>query len=1014
MKTKKKMRKKILRNKSDCAARARGFIVLAGIVFFACLLFLFSSCDTGVDGKYSAFVRHYRSNGASKLDESERLLASAEAVYLQRKDGVKLIEIRIWRVLIAADRGMFGYASDNLKKIEFELSVSMPQEYALKAFALAAKLRLLSFLMETEEMGKVSIELYKALQAGNDFETQKHGSNMDPKIMRSRYGMASDISLPIVQTLLEYPEGPVPGGTVVPVLDGSESDKMLKLLGLWADKGLVSGTETSPDGLWRTIIIYANGHSPEDPDSASLLAECERYSLKWLKAYLQFYRAKAVPSDHILENSPQIINDYQEALPVFQILSRSDYSADCLTSLGQVYIGLGRYFDARASYSNAESLYADLIKTATGEKTKKGHMRNRAECFNQIASIDKLLGNLASAESCYRTAAEIYNGLEDMGRLASVYNNLGVLASLQLDYASALRWYDKALAITDGLLSADPSSITLYQSRCVKINNKAELLILQNQHAAALKEYLEPLLISLDNHGLGGLSLAATVRMNIAKAQRERIKASPDMHRKEYDAMIASLIIAEKIFTGENMIKQAREATFLRSLMNIDLGDYNSALPVIEQSVKFATDSKDLLGIARMAYYQYYLLDLLGRTDDANNSLAVSVSAYDDFIRLVPSEKARSALYDEYRPYCEMLVRRLIGANRPAEAFAQSEGMKARNLLLQFRQRSLDPLMHISSEYVMRLKELDAMELDLTNQFERACMQTVTGAETIDQTTARVSSAIEEIKESRADVFKDIRISNASIADMALAQTPTPEQIQACLKKGEVIVSYVFAENTLAAFIVKPESIQIVLLDSSVDRERLNETIQEFRTLIADRYSKADKSSSTLYKLLLEPVLPALEGANRIVIAPVDDLFYIPFHVLRPDSKAKYFCDRTQADITYALSASALVELRQRERPVWDKKYFGLGGVLYSDPFPMLPATIMETANAAAVFSPLAVSLTGKDASETRIKTEPLDMYQFIHFCCHGINYGPSDFPTLNFPALVLGKDEKKRRLPAV
>ena len=112
-----------------------------------------------------------------------------------------------------------------------------------------------------------------------------------------------------------------------------------------------------------------------------------------------------------------------------------------------------------------------------------------AGMLHQMGYLTKKQGDYASALKWYQKALRIWERVlgTDHPDTATTYNNIGEVYRAQGDYASALEWYQKALRVKERILDTDhPSTATTY-------NNIALVYKARGNYASALDWYQKAL-----------------------------------------------------------------------------------------------------------------------------------------------------------------------------------------------------------------------------------------------------------------------------------------------------------------------------------------------------------------------------------------------------------------------------------------------------------------------------------------------------------------------------------------
>lgn len=227
-------------------------------------------------------------------------------------------------------------------------------------------------------------------------------------------------------------------------------------------------------------------------------------------------------------------------------------------------------------------------------------------------------------------------------------------------------------------------------------------------------------------------------------------------------------------------------------------------------------------------------------------------------------------------------------------------------------------------------------------------------------------------------------------------------QLQRALHPDEMVLEYVLADPHSYCFVIAHHSTTIQKL---ANRNQITGTID--RHLVRIKAKESDNQDAKhLYSWLLEPCL-AGRLERRLIIIPDDKLNDIPFGALI-DPNGRYLAETHI--ISIAPSATVLYMLRHEIHPQPRYAFLGVGyakgpstsasrsvspaelasavrGVFdLSNPnIDPIPYTGEEVKFAADTMGHESVVLLGKEATEAKLKTEPLDDFEILHFAVHGI-----------------------------
>ncbi|NJN22630.1 MAG: CHAT domain-containing protein [Leptolyngbya sp. RL_3_1] len=184
--------------------------------------------------------------------------------------------------------------------------------------------------------------------------------------------------------------------------------------------------------------------------------------------------------------------------------------------------------------------------------------------------------------------------------------------------------------------------------------------------------------------------------------------------------------------------------------------------------------------------------------------------------------------------------------------------------------------------------------------------------------------------------------------------------------------------------------------------EAIDQAVERFHRTLVDRSQSPVAASRALATLILDPILPALTGKQRLLIAPEGQLNRIPFEALRTPSDRDLI---EQFEITTLTSGRDLLrlqtEVESRQPPIlFTNPDYNQAGATASHPegergqgwaglaqlqFGPLPGTAAE-GRAIAALLPEATLLTGAAATENALKQ--VEGPQILHIATHGFFLG--------------------------
>lgn len=335
-------------------------------------------------------------------------------------------------------------------------------------------------------------------------------------------------------------------------------------------------------------------------------------------------------------------------------------------------------------------------------------------------------------------------------------------------------------------------------------------------------------------------------------------------------------------------------------------------------------------------------------------------------------------------PAYRLAVRQRIRMGRIEEAFALAERAKAR-------------LLHD----VMGTTKLSGPELSPEEKSEQARLLSAVQAARKKALASGSSRRSLERAESELELFRrraTVRHGEHVLQGGSFSPV-TPERLGTVLGNGSVAaVSFLLADEAIAAFIVKsrPSRLSAVLLPWS---EKLAKSVSQFRRELAARSLDYASSSQVLYRALIEPLAPALQGVRHVVLSPDGVLWELPFQVLM-DRSGRHWIE--SAAISYTPSLTTLHRIRQGARSGSGSGVLSVGDAAVAKSQAALPETGREARDIAALYGSKLV-LTGAEATVRRFEQEAAKA-RVIHVATHAELDGR--YPLESFLSLTPAKDD--------
>ena len=253
---------------------------------------------------------------------------------------------------------------------------------------------------------------------------------------------------------------------------------------------------------------------------------------------------------------------------------------------------------------------------------------------------------------------------------------------------------------------------------------------------------------------------------------------------------------------------------------------------------------------------------------------------------------------------------------------------------------------------------------------------------------------------------REIRTTSPAYANLKYPEVITyDEAMDSLVDKDTTFFAYSLGKERSYVFVLSENGLKIFVAPA---RKTLQQQVAEYRKVISDKDNHDFSLGHVLFK---ELVLPGLaKNTKKIIFVPDDILNLLPFETLISDSGTTRWLVQDHP-IAYVPSLSSLRELNRRKsasrmRPHKDLLAFGdpfyganeedrrntspdIFQDFYSNSavnFFRLKYSGLEIQKIEAAFKPSRTdTFQRQEATEDRLKAEPLTDYRIIHFATHGL-----------------------------
>lgn len=180
--------------------------------------------------------------------------------------------------------------------------------------------------------------------------------------------------------------------------------------------------------------------------------------------------------------------------------------------------------------------------------------------------------------------------------------------------------------------------------------------------------------------------------------------------------------------------------------------------------------------------------------------------------------------------------------------------------------------------------------------------------------SAALSAINNEIRDNeiRLSVIQEKINSNPKYASLdPSVQIPSVKKLQDILDGETCLLSYHLSDKELLVFCISSDHFSYV-------RQPTDSSFQQSTRAIISNLHNMDQASryngsmaaQQLYKLLIQPLLPSIGKASRLIIIPDDELNYLPFEALE-DSNKKYLLQNYAIQYQYSTALLQLPEIKE-------------------------------------------------------------------------------------------------------
>lgn len=451
-----------------------------------------------------------------------------------------------------------------------------------------------------------------------------------------------------------------------------------------------------------------------------------------------------------------------------------------------------------------------------------------------------------------------------------------------------------------------------------------------------------------------GLLKIYTATGDFAQALAEYDKTEPQ-HSAETDQLMAKTMGVTEWNDTKSFVLMSRGIE--RGHLLLEMGRVAEARQSFD--VSFADPRSSHLGefLGYALYDRGRIAEMDGKPAEAIDFYKRAVDVMERVRSSINSEASKIGFVGNKQDVYAHLIKALIAANRPGEAFEYAERAKARALvdMMASREKFERAAGSESNTLLPALAQLNT-DLEKFNPAKATPEQLQKNQQT--RNLARVTT--EQLQKTDYELASFVTVAGISEA-----------KLRELLQPDETLVEYYYLGNDLYAFVATKSTIRAVRLEGA----GLSAAVHEFRTGVQNPQSKdIARLSRELHGRLIAPL--GLPAKGKLLLVPHGALHYVPFNALSNGTDS--VIDRYT--LRLLPSASVMSFLNQRKASGKGLIVFGnpdLGDSQYD-----LPGAQKE-AEEIARLRPGSTILMRADATKTAAK-KLAGNFAYLHFASHG------------------------------
>jgi CHAT domain-containing protein len=415
-------------------------------------------------------------------------------------------------------------------------------------------------------------------------------------------------------------------------------------------------------------------------------------------------------------------------------------------------------------------------------------------------------------------------------------------------------------------------------------------------------------------------------------------------------------------------LKSPYEDSLYRGMAEIYLQQKNfpQALENFQKSLALAETQQTPADISSASARLGDILRQTGKPAEAIAYYQKAIQQVESTRSLLQSGELRQSYFEGALNSYVSMIDALLAAGKADDAFNYSERARSRVFL-----DILGSKVQLSRVKSGLLDEERALQERIASIKAR-----LSGEEEAETNRASLRQELDQAEQAYSAFLTKVRKEDKEQASLMAVEPLTIKQVQEMLEPGVTMLEYFVSSSQVFLWVVDKERLDS--LSIPVSRKDLASKVSAVRDSISQTEQRESfrNQSQEIYKLLLEPALPHIQGKELLVI-PHDVLHYLPFQAL-VSPQGKYLIQ--DYPINY-LSSASLMQFTKEKRGASRETALALGNPSLGDEAYNLRFAEREARGIAQVYPKSAVYLKEQATKLRAISLSPQN--DILHFAVH-------------------------------